>query len=74
VGHASPNVTLAWLFMRTTVASAIVGPESPSEFIELIPATDIMLDHASSTSSPASRLVRLGSGRERASPVPVPLW
>jgi 1-deoxyxylulose-5-phosphate synthase len=40
---APPLVALAWLLVRPTVASAIVGPESTGELTALLPATELCL-------------------------------
>lgn len=43
-GATPPQLALAWLFSRPSLASAIVGPESAAELDAVLPATTLRLD------------------------------
>ena len=44
--HSPGNLALAWLLSRSTIASAIIGPETIAELEENVRAVDVRLDAA----------------------------
>src|SRR5262245_59069414 len=47
--HSPGNLALAWLLSRSTIASAIIGPETLAELEENVRAVDVQLDAAQMT-------------------------
>ena len=43
-GHTPAATSLAWLLSRPILSSAIVGPETPAQLDEMLPAVDLHLD------------------------------
>ena len=43
-GHAPAHLAIQWVLSRSTVAAAIIGPETPDELTENIAALDVQLE------------------------------
>ena len=43
-GHPPAHLAIQWVLSRSTVAAAIIGPETPDELTENIAALDLQLE------------------------------